>query len=212
MSAQDKVKAQQYRLVEQTPIVYPCFFKKSLDDARARGVKLKGYGGLLLIKPGSADATGITNLLKEMINTKWGANKPANIRLPLKNGDKFADAKAAKGKSADWARENLLLTVKKPDRNQKGETINPPEVYAAGDRTPKMDPMVIPDGAIVRAELAFLPYDGNDEISPGITCYVNNVMVFKVGPRITGRDIMEAYGVGVKGQDTDHNPMDGLDL
>lgn len=106
--------------------------------------------------------------IEEGISTKWGGKKPANLRLPLRDGD---------AERADEAPEYEGMYFINANSKQKPGIID-------RDNNEILDPDELYSGCWGRASINFYPYNFNG--NKGVGCGLNNLQKLKDGERLGG--------------------------
>lgn len=110
--------------------------------------------------------TAIDEAIQEGISTKWNGKKPANIKLPLRDGDE---------ERADGAPEYAGMMFLNANSTQKPGIVDK-------DLNEILDPDEVYSGCWGRASINFYPFSVNG--NKGIGVGLNNVQKLKDGERL----------------------------
>ena len=108
----------------------------------------------------------IDEAVSEGISSKWKGKKPANLKLPLRDGDEERAEEAAEYEGMYFMNANSQTKPGIVDKDLN-EILDPDEVYS---------------GCWGRASVNFLPYDSNG--NRGIGCGLNNIQKLKDDTRL----------------------------
>ena len=108
----------------------------------------------------------IDEAIQEGISSKWNGKKPANLKLPLRDGD---------AERADEAPEYEGMLFLNANSTQKPGIVDK-------DLNEILDPDEVYSGCWGRASVNFFAYDSNG--NRGIGCGLNNIQKLKDGERL----------------------------
>lgn len=147
------------------------------------------------------DITELKKAAAAVAKAKWPGRDLKELAFPFKSGDKLADKGKEKGKDREVYRGKVVLSA--------SSQFKPQVIDARGQDI--IDPNKVYSGAICRADLNFVAYNGVGANPDGVTCYLNGVLFVRDGERIGGAGDARTRFAGVIGQQTDEDPTSGLD-
>lgn len=125
---------------------------------------------LLIPKEGKATLekikAGIDEAVKQGVSEKWGGKKPANLKLPLRDGDEERAAEAPEYEGMYFLNANSANKPGIVDKNLN-EILDPDELYS---------------GCWGRASISFYPFSKNG--NKGVAVGLNNVQLLEQGERL----------------------------
>lgn len=162
------------------------------EPSTAPGSTVAKYSGALII-PKSDKATlakinAAVEAAKEQGKAKFGGKIPANLKLPLRDGDI--------DRPDDDAYANSFFL------NASSGT-KPGIIDLAGKTITEQDKVY--SGCYIRASINFYPFNTNG--SKGIAAGLNNIMFVKDGDALSGRDNAETDFAEVLGEDANDDFM-----
>ena len=127
----------------------------------------------------------IDEAVQEGISSKWSGKKPANLKLPLRDGDAERADEAPEYEGMYFLNAN---STQKPGIVDKdlNEILDPDEVYS---------------GSWGRASINFYAFNSNG--NRGIACALNNLQKVRDGERLGGRVSAEEDFAGLDDEDED---------
>lgn len=134
------------------------------------------YSAAILIdkKENTATVAKIKAAIKAEQEIGWPTGKlPANLKLPLKDGDGMLDKNGVQRKetAGKWVINASCKSKPGIVNAAREDIIDKDEIYS---------------GCFCRFSLAFAPY--NLPTSKGVGCYLNNIQKIKDGPSLEGRE------------------------
>ena len=116
----------------------------------------------------------IEEAIQDGVSSKWGGKKPANLKLPLRDGDAERADEAPEYEGMYFLNCN---STQKPGIVDKdlNEILDPDEVYS---------------GCWGRASINFFPFNTNG--NKGIACGLNNLQLIRAGEPLGGKASAES--------------------
>ena len=161
---------------------FPSLFKpqpNKLDPS-----KPPQYSAMLTI-PKTSDISQLVAAINAAVQAKWGTNPPANLRMPIRDGDVMAREKQDPWYAGKWV------------INAKANVDYPPQVVGM-DRQPVIYREEIYAGCQVVAALNFFAYDA--QVNRGVSAGLTAIMKVGDGERLDNRPNAQALFANVQVQ------------
>jgi hypothetical protein len=188
----------------------------NLDEPRA--VKRNGkdtgkpkYSINLEFEPESEDLAAFKAQAVAVARAKWPGVDLKTLKFPFTSGDQLADKAKAKGKDREFSRGKAVFTARTEFQPNLSVLKDGKVIDLDGTDKGQIKKLFY-SGCAVLVEVQFSAYDAvQEDGKPGVNAYVNKVLSFNKGKRLTGGASSEEAFKDYIGSVSDYDPTDGLD-
>jgi hypothetical protein len=159
--------------------------------------------------PDSPDLAAFKAKAVAVAKAKWPGVDLKTLKFPFTNGDTLADKAKAKGKDREFSRGRVVFTAR-TEYQPTLSIVKGGEVIDVNGEDKSAVKKLFYSGCAVLAEVSFSAYDAvNEDGKPGVNAYVNKVLSFNKGAKLTGGPSSAETFKDYIGSASDEDPTDG---
>lgn len=195
---------EKYQMVKPAPVIWAHLIKPRPARTINGNAYKAQYEVTFLFAPDHPDLAAIKTMLGSIAMAQFG--RVDNLKYPLENGNKLADAAQAKGKDREYLRGKVMFKPHGLVTRQDGVTpVQPPRLLVlSGGKYVRFEneaerpaaSKFFYNGVLAIAEVSLGAYTG---MGGGVSAYLNEILSLNSGERINaGVDDEAKYGAADK--------------